>query len=361
MLNYINDFVLYHPYTITGLYLFMGILLGFVTQYLLLSVANFLTKITKKPFNKYTKKVFNNIPIIFFSVWGIYNTISRLVGKMETVDILTKGFNIFSTYLLCLIILRFVLAIINHRSKKDNESLSSASIVENVVKIIGYIVIIFIILTQLGIPITPILTALGVGGIAVALAFQDILSNLFSGIFVIASSQIKPGDFVKLDGGVEGFIADISWRNTTIRELSGNYIYVPNSKIATSNITNYRHPDYELSFSVPFSVAYDSDLYYVEKIAKEVAKEIQLFEPGAVKNYDPIVRANKFGDYSIECTAIMRASTYLDKYALSSKFVKKLHVKFREVGIKIPFPITTIKEYNEHIIPLKQNIEENNE
>jgi small-conductance mechanosensitive channel len=77
-----------------------------------------------------------------------------------------------------------------------------------------------IVLNTLGISITPILTALGVGGLAVALALQDTLSNLFAGFYISLAGQIRIGDYVKLDSGEEGYVTDISWRSTTIRALA---------------------------------------------------------------------------------------------------------------------------------------------
>ena len=75
-----------------------------------------------------------------------------------------------------------------------------------------------IILNQLHVSIAPILTALGVGGLAVALALQDTLSNLFAGFYVAVAGQVRLGDYiVKLDTGEEGYVTDISWRTTTIR------------------------------------------------------------------------------------------------------------------------------------------------
>src|SRR6059036_802065 len=79
-----------------------------------------------------------------------------------------------------------------------------------------------VLLSSLGIAITPILTALGVGGLAVALALQDTLSNLFSGLYIIAARQIKPGDYIRLNSGEEGYVVDIMWRNTKLKEIQNN-------------------------------------------------------------------------------------------------------------------------------------------
>jgi small-conductance mechanosensitive channel len=101
--------------------------------------------------------------------------------------------------------------------------------------------------------------ALGIGGLAVALALQDSLGNFFSGLHISASSEIRPGDYLKLDSGEEGFVTGISWRTTTIRTLSNNTILVPNLKLSKSIITNYHLNEQQLSVPVDLGVSYDSD------------------------------------------------------------------------------------------------------
>ena len=95
------------------------------------------------------------------------------------------------------------------------------------------------ILAALGIQITPILTALGVGGLAVALALQDTLSNLFAGIHLLADRPIRVGDYVKVADTVEGHVEDIGWRLTRVRMLQNVVVTIPNKRVAESIITNY--------------------------------------------------------------------------------------------------------------------------
>ena len=92
------------------------------------------------------------------------------------------------------------------------------------------------------------------GGVAVALALQDTLSNLFSGLHLIASRQLRPGDFIQLDSGEEGYVTDVTWRNTTIRELTDNMMIVPNSQLAASRVRNFCQPNNELAVLVEVGV-----------------------------------------------------------------------------------------------------------
>ena len=94
-------------------------------------------------------------------------------------------------------------------------------------------------LDSLNISITPLLTTLGIGGLAVALAFKDTLANFFAGLYVLADRPIRVGDLVKIEGGPEGYVESIGWRSTRIRTLANNIAILPNSKVSESMITNY--------------------------------------------------------------------------------------------------------------------------
>jgi len=226
-------------------------------------------------------------------------------------------------------------------SKKAGAVLS-ASMFTNLAKIVVFLVGILIILQSLGISITPILTALGVGGLAVALALQDTLSNLFAGLHVIASRQIRIGDYVKLDTGEEGYVHDITWRNTAIKTLPNNIVVVPNSKLASAIVTNYYLPQKEIAVSVQVGVSYDSDLEKVERVTIEVAKEVMKEISGGVPEFQPLIRYHTFADSSVNFTVALRAKEFVDQYLIKHEFVKRLHSRYQKEGIVIPFPIRTL-------------------
>ena len=110
----------------------------------------------------------------------------------------------------------------------------SQGVIRTVVIVIGGLVM----LGHLGITITPILTALGIGGLAVALALQDTLSNLFAGFHLLADRPVSVGDAIRLENGMEGVVEDIGWRSTRIRQPGEDLIIVPNAKLAQSILTN---------------------------------------------------------------------------------------------------------------------------
>ncbi|MEZ5320189.1 MAG: mechanosensitive ion channel family protein [Vicinamibacterales bacterium] len=129
-----------------------------------------------------------------------------------------------------------------------------------------------VVANTVGFQITPILTALGVGGLAVALALQEPLSNLFAGLFISLAGQIRVGDYIKLQSGEEGYVIDLDWRATRVRMLANNVIIVPNSKLSQAIVTNYGLPENEMSVLVQVGVEHASDLEKVERVTVEVAR-----------------------------------------------------------------------------------------
>jgi small-conductance mechanosensitive channel len=152
--------------------------------------------------------------------------------------------------------------------------LPAASLVENLVRGAVFVVGGLVILQTLGISVVPIVTALGVGGLAVALALQDTLANFFAGIHILASGKIRPGDFIQLESGERGVVEDVAWRHTTIRQLPNLLTVVPNAKLASAVVTNCSLPDPETAVLVDVGVSYGSDLSQVERVTIEVAREV---------------------------------------------------------------------------------------
>jgi small-conductance mechanosensitive channel len=215
---------------------------------------------------------------------------------------------------------------------------ASATIFVNIARVAVLAVGLLILLGSLGVSITPLLTALGVGGLAVALALQDTLSNLFAGIHILASGKMQPGDFIQLEGGQQGYVVDTNWRNTTIRELPDNLVIVPNATLASSIMTNYQRPEQEMTVKVPVGVGYDSDLDHVERVTCEVAREVMRSVEGGVPSYQPVVRYHAFGNSSIDFSVMLRTSEVTLQYAIVHEFIKRLHRRYREEGIEIPYP-----------------------
>lgn len=191
--------------------------------------------------------------------------------------------------------------------------------------------------------LTPILTTLGVGGLAVALALQDTLSNLFAGFYVSISGLVHIGDYIKLNTGEEGYITDINWRCTMMRGTSNNLVIIPNNKLGQAIYTNYNLPDQRMGMSVSFSVGYDSDVDQVQEILlTETAAAIGEVT-GLVADPAPSVLFNPGpGDSALAFQVNFSVDRFAVQSLAQSELRKRLFKRLKKEGIEMPFPTRTI-------------------
>ncbi len=195
---------------------------------------------------------------------------------------------------------------------------------------------IFGILRVLGVAITPVLTALGVGGLAVALAMQDTLTNLFAGIYIISSKQMEVGHVVKLSSGEEGKINDITWRTTTLRTSAGNLIVIPNSKFAQASLTNYSLPSDSSTLIISFVVTSGSDPEKVEKTTFETARAI-LATKDEWKEAAADVHLVEQNDAGVRYNISIKPVAHSDHGLIRHLIMKKLLQTFPSAGIQLAF------------------------
>ena len=199
-----------------------------------------------------------------------------------------------------------------------------------------------IVLDRMGISIAPLVAGLGITGLAVALALQGTLTNLFAGLSVTTDGSIRVGDYVELESGMVGAIDHIGWRTTRVRLLSSNIVFVPNSRLADSITTNFNYPYEEMSVYMQMGVSYFSDLAHVERVTVEVAREVLRTTPGAVRDYEPSIWYETFGDSNINFWVVMRADNYLESWTVKHAFVKAVARRYEEEGIEISFPARNV-------------------
>jgi small-conductance mechanosensitive channel len=224
------------------------------------------------------------------------------------------------------------------KTKADEQFLP---IIKRVIYAVIFGLMLLVIMGQLGIEITTLIAAMGIGGLAIALALQPTLANFFSGMQMVLDRPIKIGDYVELDSGDKGTVVDIGWRSTRVQTYTNNIVTIPNSRMADSKIINYNVPNAELGFVVECGVAYGSDLEKVERIGLQVARQV-LNRHDPIKDFEPLFRYQEFGDSSINFKVIMKTKTLADSYLVKHEFIKALKKSFDKEGIEIPFPQTDV-------------------
>ena len=230
---------------------------------------------------------------------------------------------------------------------KTNKSLPSTGIFKGLTNFAIFSLGILFILQSFGISITPLITALGVGGLAVSLALKDTLSDLFGGINILLSKTMQEGDYVQLDNGYQGYVENVGWRYTTIRERANNIISIPNSVLSGSISKNFSSMDSAFRVPIQIGVSYDSDLDHVEKVALEVANDLYENLDCISKSYKPAIRFREFADSSINFFIYFQGKNFGDHNTILNSYIKKLHKRFRQEKIDIPYPIRTLIHKNE--------------
>lgn len=228
---------------------------------------------------------------------------------------------------------------IGHYARTIEDRLPVTSLTQNLASVLILTVGALTLLHSLGVSIVPILTALGVGGIAVALALQDTLSNLFAGLYIILSRNIRVGDFVRLDTGDEGAVMDIAWRVTRIRTGQNNIVIIPNYKLAQAIVTNFHLIERRLAVPIPVSVGYAQDPDRVEQILLDEVRKAVGQVPGLLAEPAPIVRfIPGFGQHALDLTLTCHVLEYTDRDPVQHELRKRILRRFKQEGIEIPVP-----------------------
>jgi small-conductance mechanosensitive channel len=305
----------------------------------------FLAKAAKKTKWRFDDIVIESLrsSVILWSLaLGLYIIIETQGLSRSTAEISAKALGVLVIFSVTVVVSNVGTEMIEYYKSVVTGLASASSLLKNVIRITVYSIGILIILDDLHISIAPLLTALGVGGLAIGLGLQETLSNFFAGLQILAARQILVGNYVKLSSGDEGYVEDLNWRATVIRTLSGNHVIIPNKNLANLVVTNYERPSRDMSIVFNLGVDYASDLRKVEEVTIEVARDVQKTVEGAKRDFEPFIRYNEFGDSSIKFSAILRGDTFVDQYLIKHEFIKRLKDRYDKEGISIPFPIRTI-------------------
>ncbi len=199
-----------------------------------------------------------------------------------------------------------------------------------ILKFVLYLVLILLLLSQVGVEITGILTACSAIILAVGMALQNSIANVANGIIIISSKMFKKGDYI-ITGGVEGKITDINFLFTTLITNDNKKITLPNSNIINGEVTNLgAFPKRRVDFT--FSVAYETDVELVKKIVTDV-----MISNGCVDlDPAPFCRLKNLGASSIDFFANCwcDGEDYWDVYYY---IVENVYNEFKKNNISIPY------------------------
>jgi small-conductance mechanosensitive channel len=233
----------------------------------------------------------------------------------------------------------FILFLRRLGRKDSNLERATSPAIFTIQAVFGLLAVV-IVLENLGVSLTAVWTTLGVGSVAVALALQDTLGNMFAGLYLLADGPVRPNEYIKLDSGHEGYVVRIGWRSTILRTGSNNLVVIPNSTLSKAVITNYSRPDAHMAITLPVSVAYGVQPQRVENVLTEVAQEALrdgieglLPEPSPAVTFTP-----GFGSSSLDFSLTVFLRQFEDQARVQTALRTRIVERFQKEGIHMPFP-----------------------
>ncbi len=206
------------------------------------------------------------------------------------------------------------------------------------VGIIVFILATLMVLSVLHIEITPLIATLGVGGIAVALAAQELLSNVFGAIAILSDRPYKIGDRIQVSDGMVGDVVEIGLRSTRIKTMDSRLIVIPNSDISKSDIINFSLPDAKARFDIKVGVSYDADIEKASEVLLDIARNTE----GVLADPAPKVYVKDLGNFSVNLLMHVWVKDYKLSWEVPDYIYRETLKRFAMEKISIPYPTTSV-------------------
>ncbi|MEJ7609336.1 MAG: mechanosensitive ion channel family protein, partial [Bryobacteraceae bacterium] len=233
--------------------------------------------------------------LLWCVVFGLGVAIRYSLPSGRIVYWANKGIAVFLIVSFSMVAAVVLVRMISGYGERKQMPFAVAGLSRTLTHVLVFSIAALMLLREFDISITPILTALGVGGLAVALALQDTLANLFAGIHILIEEPVRVGDFIRLSSNEEGLVRDIGWRTTRIHTTGNNIIVIPNTKITSGILTNFNKPDARVVAEISILVGHSADPNQVAEIAMNVAfltagvmeepSPAVVFEPGVTPSH----------------------------------------------------------------------------
>jgi len=323
------------------LILFIG---SFIVLYILrLTVLRFL-KAFRNRFEGLSYNILNTIyksikipSLIWVILLSAHAAVYLSKLPQNQINLITKVIDVLLIFSITILIANLSTRIV--KLYLQNKNLPETGLIFILLQVFIYSTGILIMLSYFGISIMPIITTLGIGGLAIGLALKDTLSNIFSGLYILLEKNIKVGDFIELENGKKGYVMNINWRTTTIKTLSNDVVILPNEKLAQSIIVNLAKPAELTRAAIEIPVSYDTDIDKFEKIVMEEVYNLAKENDKLLLNPAPVIRfIPGFGGSSLNFTLYFSAANYENGFLVQSELRKRIFKRLKKEGIEIPYP-----------------------
>jgi small-conductance mechanosensitive channel len=250
-----------------------------------------------------------------------------------------------AVYLICRPIIRSIIKrMVSHRMTGEEETeiqQRTDTLSSVLVKIVGIVILVIAVITilpEFGVNITSLIAAIGIGGLAIAFAAQNLIRDFISGFFILLEDQYGIGDVVSI-AGIAGVVEDITLRRTVLRDLDANVHSVPNGKVELSTNMTKKYSRVNLNVSVGYGENLKHVIDIINKVCQKMAKDPQWKDDFITT--PSVLRVDKLGDSGIDIK-ILGDTKPAKQWAIMGELRLRLKDAFDSEGIEIPWPHTKI-------------------
>lgn len=276
--------------------------------------------------------------------------INIIVRGLSEVDIFLILFVAIITFMLVHIVdilLIWYGSVIHPRRHKVSEK-DIFPFLRNLIKLAIFAFFIVFVLQRAGFDTTALITGLGIGGLAVALALQDTLSNFFAGIHILVDKPFREDDYIKIDDKSEGTVRKIGWRTTKLLTITQNEIYIPNSKLSNAIVENFSSPKENCGVYYSIGVDYKEDIDHVVEVIGKVLKKVEKKNKFMVPNTQ-WYRFDRFDDFTLLFKFGYHVMGYTNRFGVWRDVQHAMFYAFKKEDISIPFPTRILYHHNSPI------------
>ncbi|MBI5527502.1 MAG: mechanosensitive ion channel family protein [Deltaproteobacteria bacterium] len=220
------------------------------------------------------------------------------------------------------------------KSEREKRAETLVRILDGSARIVALLAMLYVLLKELGVNVTPLLAGAGIAGIAIGFGAQSIVKDLFHGFFILLENQYRVGDVVKI-GAVSGLVEEINLRTTVLRDIEGVKHVIPNGQVQTVSNMSFAWSRAVLDVGI----SYDADIDKAGAVMKDTAMQMRADPEFAEKVIeDPeVLGVESFGDHAVVLRLVMKTAP-LAQWAVAREYRKRLKAAFDRAGIEIPYP-----------------------
>ena len=332
-----------HKYLTIFVYIILSFIIALIVDRIIIGLVKKIVKNTKSDLDDRLLDIFHK-PIYYSILFmGFYLAI-ELIEFPEKINFILIG--ILKTIIVFYWISGFFKALtliikFDFTDKRINSIITKKTIplFDNLGKIIIFLSGIYFVMLSWNINVTAIVASAGILSVAIGFAAKDTLGNLFAGIFIMADSPYKEGDYINLDTGERGYVTSIGLRSTRILTRDDIEITIPNSVIANSKIVNESGGPYEKErVRINVDIAYGTDLDKAKKILNDIA----INSENICKDPKPRVRLRLLGDSGLKIQLLLWVEKPELRGLVIDEITSEIYKTFNNENIDIPFPQRTL-------------------